>query len=393
MTEAMKTQLNNRLNNLQLELETIKQSYQGNKRTASTSLRQLLDKLLVYVAELAPQRLQKVSFIRSESKPNDYYEHFERDCQQLRIFVSDLRTDIDNGELDNQLNEIDSGYKHRQYNLTLTQKRLLRILVNLKQHDILREPVSADAIGGIPTLKMKRGRILQLFSKISDFKVEDLQTLVEEDFLSCSENGNGKTYGLRQSAFNVVEDNFIQNSSSPEAIMAIGSPYGFGRDDLSFVKDQRSRKNTLIVSFGHKFNSSTYSSQELISNIGKTLAKAIEEYNTQNPRSSVSLEFTTLGAGLGEHLFNNIARTIMGSDISIFETSDLNPNVMLEMGVALTWGVSVLPIRKSGKPEPPSDISGQTWQVYEENGSFDNAFQTRLAELIKRSIAKKRANL
>jgi hypothetical protein len=44
----------------------------------------------------------------------------------------------------------------------------------------------------------------------------------------------------------------------------------------------------------------------------------------------------------------------------LFETSDNNPNVMIEMGVALTWDRRVFPIKKKGRPKPPSDISGQT---------------------------------
>lgn len=56
------------------------------------------------------------------------------------------------------------------------------------------------------------------------------------------------------------------------------------------------------------------------------------------------------------HLFNQIARDIIASDIAVFETSDLNSNVMIEMGVAPTWGTRVHPIRRHDAPPPPSDI-------------------------------------
>src|SRR2546425_1188080 len=78
--------------------------------------------------------------------------------------------------------------------------------------------------------------------------------------------------------------------------------------------------------------------------------------------------FEPLAAGYGEHLFNEIARDVISADIAVFDTSDLNPNVMIEMGVALTWGVRVLLIKEKNCPKPPSDISGQTWADYEENG-------------------------
>ena len=53
----------------------------------------------------------------------------------------------------------------------------------------------------------------------------------------------------------------------------------------------------------------------------------------------------------------------LASDIAVVETSDLNSNVMIEMGVALTWGTRVPPIRRHDAPPPPSDISGQVWET------------------------------
>lgn len=101
--------------------------------------------------------------------------------------------------------------------------------------------------------------------------------------------------------------------------------------------------------------------------------------------------FQPLAAGYGEHLFNEIARDIISADIGVFETSDLNPNVMLEMGVALTWGVRVLPIKVQGKDRPPSDISGQTWADYLDSGStfVDPEHETKLVRMIERAIRKK----
>jgi len=82
---------------------------------------------------------------------------------------------------------------------------------------------------------------------------------------------------------------------------------------------------------------------------------------------------------------------IIGADIAVFETSDLNPNVMLEMGVALTWGVRVLPIKLEGRPKPPSDVSGQTWVDYRDNASLfvDPEHEHKLVRMIERAVRKK----
>lgn len=93
----------------------------------------------------------------------------------------------------------------------------------------------------------------------------------------------------------------------------------------------------------------------------------------------------------GEHLFNEIARDIISADIAIFDTSDLNPNVMVEMGVALTWGVGVLPIKHQDCPKPPSDISGQTWADYKNSAEAfsDIEHDQKLMRMVERAARKK----
>jgi hypothetical protein len=113
--------------------------------------------------------------------------------------------------------------------------------------------------------------------------------------------------------------------------------------------------------------SNHFDTPALRTNVEAMLTRAVEAFNRLPGRPQLTLQFRSLSAGYGEHLFNEIARDIIGSDIAIFETSDLNPNVMLEIGVALTWGVRVLPIKLEGQPKPPSDVSGQTWADYRDN--------------------------
>lgn len=64
---------------------------------------------------------------------------------------------------------------------------------------------------------------------------------------------------------------------------------------------------------------------------------------------------------------------------------------MIEMGVALTWGIRVLPIKRVDRPKPPSDISGQTWANYEESGErfTDSEHYAKLVSLVERAARKK----
>jgi len=175
------------------------------------------------------------------------------------------------------------------------------------------------------------------------------------------------------------------------AVTPVGSPYGFHDSDWELVTERKAERSKLFVVVGHPFISSYYDSGELINNLRNHFDKAVKTYNKLPTSYTVELDFSPLAAGYGEHLFNEICRDIICADIAVFETSDLNPNVMLEMGVALTWGVRVLPIKASGRPPPPSDISGQTWADYEDNGSHfvDQDHEHKMLRMVERAARKK----
>lgn len=173
----------------------------------------------------------------------------------------------------------------------------------------------------------------------------------------------------------------------------VGSPFGFIAEDWAFIEREK-QSQRLIVVFGHQFQSTHYNADALTEQLqldfGLALGLSEDEFG-----SDLTLDFVPLRAGYGEHLFNQIARAIIASDIAVFETSDLNPNVMIEMGVALTWGTRVHPIRHADSPPPPSDISGQTWACYRNDGStwddgieeYDKKLKAMVAQALRRKAA------
>ena len=170
----------------------------------------------------------------------------------------------------------------------------------------------------------------------------------------------------------------------------VGSPFGFSEQDWVEVVVRKSDSSRLYVVLGMQFVSNVYNTEELTENLRSFVQTAVDQYNSTF-NTKIELDFKALGAGLGEHLFNQIARDIISADIAFFETSDLNPNVMIEMGVALTWGTSVIPIKEKTAERPPSDISGQTWVNYSDScKKFDERdFTKRLVVTIKRVIERK----
>jgi hypothetical protein len=119
--------------------------------------------------------------------------------------------------------------------------------------------------------------------------------------------------------------------------------------------------------------------------------QAVNRYNAEKAGANIQLKFEPLHAGYGEHLFNQIARDIISSDIAVFETSDMAPNVFIEIGVALTCGSRVFLIKNENCPVPPSDISGQTYADYKENGKIfkDTEHKEKLYRMVERAIEKK----
>jgi hypothetical protein len=179
----------------------------------------------------------------------------------------------------------------------------------------------------------------------------------------------------------------------PRLPAPIGSPYGFTDHDWEYIDSRNQEQGQLRVVFGYQFRSDHYDSIRLVENLKHEFEGAVDQYNSKPGHDKISLDFKELRAGLGEHVFNQIVRDIISSHIAIFETSDQNPNVMIEMGIALTWGVRVLPIRAKGRPQPPSDISGQTWAVYRNSGDmfctpdFRNAVEAMIARAMRKGWA------
>jgi hypothetical protein len=171
----------------------------------------------------------------------------------------------------------------------------------------------------------------------------------------------------------------------------IGSPYGFNDEDWEFIAEQKDRASQLSVVMGYQFDSAHYDSASLRDNVRVMFQVAVDRYNELPGSLKTILDFRPLAAGYGEHLFNEIARDIIASDIAVFDTSDLNPNVMVELGVALTWGIRVLPIKLHTKSNPPSDISGQTWASYEDSAYkfLDPDHGDKLVRMVERAIRKK----
>jgi hypothetical protein len=173
----------------------------------------------------------------------------------------------------------------------------------------------------------------------------------------------------------------------------VGSPFGFTDLDFEEATNRTHDTSRLYVVFGYQFTSQYYETEKLKINVYNMFQNAVMEYKKGPNPLDIQLEFINLSGEYGGHIFNKIALDIISSDIAVFETSDFNPNVMIEMGVALTWGIRVLPIKRKGRDKPPSDISGQTWIDYLDDGSkfLGGDHEAKMLRMIERAIQKKQS--
>jgi hypothetical protein len=213
------------------------------------------------------------------------------------------------------------------------------------------------------------------------------------NFFMIGIEGRGRYlyHEIKERIIDPAEDGVKGSKNLPDKpLNPVGSPFGFTENDWETVALQKGDKTTLFVVMGLKFKSNYYDTDNLVKSIEEYFNQAIILYNSKHPEK-IQLKFDKLEAGYGTHLFNSIASSIIGSDIAVFDTSDHNPNVMIELGVSLTWGIRVLLIREKDSPDIPSDISGQTWIKYEDSGKkiLDDKFSKQLEVMITRAIASK----
>jgi len=293
----------------------------------------------------------------------------------------------------------------------------------------MSNPITENAVKIIQTLftleeKFKGGEVLNLENPpyLDGKELEEYANLAVDDINDAVEYLDERSLLDRRNALGTYPFNFLEvtlNSKgrylyhelaekqevvqkvsplSPTSTVAgslpffpMGSPFGFIDLDWEYVFKKIREREKLFVVMGFQFKSEYYDTEKLKANIEACFQKAVEGYNKSHRSDNITLDFKPLAASYGEHLFNQITRDIISSDIAVFETSDMNANVMIEMGVALTWGTRVLPIRKAGRPKLPSDISGLTWADYAEDGTrFSNSnHEEEIIAMIERAIQKK----
>jgi len=121
-------------------------------------------------------------------------------------------------------------------------------------------------------------------------------------------------------------------------------------------------KNQFTISGGYQ-----WSSKEAKLAIQKVSNDVINRFNGQNDKKlKYNINYRRLRSSAGRSILDSITVKIKNSQVIIFDITDKNPNVMLELGYALAISkdnefISIYLICKKGEPLPnniPTDLHG-----------------------------------
>lgn len=134
------------------------------------------------------------------------------------------------------------------------------------------------------------------------------------------DGGSNPTNDPRQAGGAEATVSNLVSSTVTRLAQPIGSPFGFNSPDWERVSLDHEDAGRLVVVLGHQSDSKYFDSGQLHASIKAEFESALAA-SLPRIRRPVSLDFRVLGAGYGGHLFNQIARDIISSDIAVFETS------------------------------------------------------------------------
>ena len=167
-----------------------------------------------------------------------------------------------------------------------------------------------------------------------------------------------------------------------------------------------SDNNIIKVYFGYSWANPEDKSQN--SGLSNSRLEAFKQLES-NVRNSLSeeqkklVDFRRLRGTAGDYLLRNIYQMIKSSDIMVFDITELNPNVLLELGIAFAireevkQNMKIYLIRetknKRSEKKVPSDLSGYYYTEYRYEGekivfSDRNSLKESLVTEIKELTAK-----
>ena len=136
-------------------------------------------------------------------------------------------------------------------------------------------------------------------------------------------------------------------------------------------------RDPYTIFLGYQFKSDYYSAASLQNTLVSATQIVTEDYKERG----LSLQPDQVGHREGEHITCEICEKIQRAVFCVFEISNLNPNVMLELGMALGIGRKYALLRHTDSKDPSSDMGGLKYISYSDRRGLTNCNAPLAAEI------------
>lgn len=158
------------------------------------------------------------------------------------------------------------------------------------------------------------------------------------------------------------------------------------------VKGGERMRRAMEVFAGYQFDSDYFNRSELDDAIAWACDTAATDISR---KQEVDLKYTPVDVTPGNVLLRELKSLISASSICIFEASDLNSNVFIELGLALAFEKPIVVLVNSSalrKIRLPSDISGIVYCEYPDMGRLKAKLGKILYEIALKELVSDKAN-
>lgn len=131
---------------------------------------------------------------------------------------------------------------------------------------------------------------------------------------------------------------------------------------------------------GYQIKSNYYNQSKILA-MGNRICEIL---NSDLQKYNLSIINSQFGFEEGIHIFCEPCKLIQKSILCIFEISDLNPNVMLEIGKSLYKNIILL--RRKDAAQPPSDMGGIIYDEYSIDNELLTAKSAKFANIISEKV-------
>lgn len=145
--------------------------------------------------------------------------------------------------------------------------------------------------------------------------------------------------------------------------------------------NKRTLHNDHTVFLAYQFSSDYYRGFDLLSSV----RLGVESANQEAKKSGLSVSFKQVSRNEGFHIWCEICEGIINSSVCIFEISDNNPNVYLELGLAIAHGKEIVLVRNRTSGDVPSDLAGIKYVSYSNESELEE-LHIIFAQIIAKTI-------